>query len=369
MHSLLTFFKWLLVTAVILAGAIWAFLTFHPVWGGKPDAASLARINASKAFDGKQFQNLQETQLITAEKEISLLDWGLSRLRTPAGKNPTEPLPTEKIDFAAMQNGSLVWLGHSTVFWQLDGQRFLTDPVFYRASPVPFTGSAFAMTNPPQIADFPEIDLVLISHDHYDHLDYRAIKEIHPKTKHFIVPLGVKAHLVRWGVPEQKITELDWLESTTAGNTEITLVPGRHFSGRTWGAQNPTIWGGYVVQAPDLNFYFSADSGYGEHYKNIIAQYGPFDLVMIENGAYSEDWAQIHEFPEQTAQALDDLKARKVLPIHWGKFDLSTHKWTDPIERLVTAVEGTNIELATPKIGQVFNLNALPQQPWWRDVK
>ena len=371
MTVIFTFFKWLLGIAVLLGAVVYAFFTFHPVFGGKPDEASLAKMQASKHYNGKQFQNLEETPTLTSEEELSIWKWAYNHLTTGEDKNPTEPLPTVKLDNSQWQNGSIAWLGHSTTMFQTGGKKFITDPVFYRASPVPFTGSPFEMTHTPTIDELPELDVVLISHDHYDHLDYLAIKEIvaKNKAKQFIAPLGVKAHLIRWGVKPESITELDWEEQTQVGDVAITLVPARHFSGRNLGDQSPTLWGGYVVKSPDLSLYFSADSGYGKHYAEIIAKYAPFDFVMIENGAYNEKWALIHEFPEQGVQALKDVGATKAMPIHWGKFDLAEHHWKNPIERFTKAAEPAGFDIATPKIGQIFNIENLPKEKWWESVK
>lgn len=228
------------------------------------------------------------------------------------------------------------------------------------------------MTETPRVDDLPMLDIVLISHDHYDHLDYRAIPEVAQKAKHFVVPLGVKAHLQRWGIADDKITELDWNESIQIGKNTITLVPARHFSGRTLNKKDLTLWGGYIIQSPDVKYYYSADSGYGKHYRETIAQHAPFDFVMIENGAYDNGWAQVHEMPEQTLQALQDIGAKRVLPIHWGKFDMANHEWRDPINRLMQGAKAhPEIQFATPKIGQVFDTQAekLPQENWWAGVK
>lgn len=372
MTALLTFLKWLTISIVLLGIGVYAFLNLHPVWGGKPDEVSLSKMKASKHYDGEKFNNLEATPTITSEEEMSLWKWAYNHLTSPKDKNPQAPLPTMKLDNRQWQNGSAAWLGHSTTMFQTAGKKFITDPVFYRASPVPFTGTPFEMTHTPTIDELPEMDVVLISHDHYDHLDYQAIKEIvaKNKAKQFIVPLGVKAHLVRWGVLPETITELDWEEQTKVDDVTITLVPARHFSGRTLGAQSPTLWGGYVVKSPDLSLYFSADSGYGKHYAEIIAKYAPFDFVMIENGAYNEKWALIHEFPEQGVQALKDVGATKAMPIHWGKFDLAEHPWKDPIERFLTAAKPAGFEIATPKIGQQFQIHGdLPKERWWEEVK
>ncbi|MDO4879259.1 MAG: MBL fold metallo-hydrolase [Neisseria sp.] len=359
----------LTVLTAVAAASGYAFYTLHPVFGGRPDAASMAKIRASKAFNGSRFENLEPTPLITSQEQPSLIEWGWKMLNPPPGKHPAAPLPSLPLDLAQFKEHSAAWLGHSTVLFRNGGQTFITDPVYYRASPVPFTGRPFAMTHTPAVAELPEIDAVLISHDHYDHLDYRAIREIDAKAKHFIVPLGVKAHLQRWGIADSKITELDWEEQTQIGGVQITLVPARHFSGRTL-ERNTTLWGGYVVKSPDYAVYFSADSGYGRHFADIIAQYGPFDFAMIENGAYGPGWALIHETPEQAVKAAADVGAKRVLPIHWGKFDLADHGWKDPIERFSRAAYERYLQTATPKIGQIFQMDGeLPQEKWWEGLE
>ncbi|OAM26405.1 multidrug transporter [Eikenella longinqua] len=361
-------FKVLLILLVVLAAAGFAFYQFHPVFGGQPDEASMAKIRASKAFNGSEFENLEPTPLMTSDESPSILEWGWKMLNPPPGKHPAKPLPTVALDTSQLQDGSVVWFGHSTVLFRTGGQTFITDPVFYRASPVPFTGKPFAMSHVPTVGELPDIDAVLISHDHYDHLDYQAIREINAKAKRFIVPLGVKAHLQRWGIPDSKITEIDWEEQTRVGRVAVTYVPARHFSGRTF-ERNKTLWGGYVVKSPELSIYFSADSGYGKHFANIIAQHGPFDFAMIENGAYDPAWALIHETPEEAASAVADIGAPLVMPIHWGKFDLANHHWKDPIERFTRAAAERNLQVATSRIGQMFQIGKPPQEKWWADLE
>ena len=370
MNILLSVMKWLLLAAVVLAAAGWAFVTWHPVFGGKPDAASLAKIQASPQFDGRQFNNAEPTAMNTATGEQpSMLAWLTSVVSPPPGKHPAEPLPSVQPDFAHLQNGDFAWLGHSTVLFKIDGNTLITDPVFYRASPIPIAGSPFPLTHTPKTADLPVLDAVLLSHDHYDHLDYRAIKEIAPKAAHFYVPLGVKAHLQRWGIADDKITELDWHESAKLGDITFTLTPARHFSGRNFNNRFSTLWGSWVVKAPDLALFFNGDSGYGKHFSAIGEQYGPFDLALMENGAYNENWALIHMTPEQSLQAAQEVRASAVMPVHWAKFDLAYHGWKEPIERFMSAAEGKPLQTATPKIGEVFHIERLPQERWWESVK
>lgn len=372
MSFLLSFVKWIVAFVVLLIGAIFTFMQFHPVFGGTPDQTSLAKIQASTNFDktAQIFVNLEETPIQTAEEPITIPQWIWKTLNPPKGKKPSEPLPSVKLDNSKWQNGSVAWLGHSTTLFQTQGKRFITDPVFHYASPVPFIIEPFAMTHQPSISDLPEIDVVLISHDHYDHLDYQTIKVLKDKVPHFVVPLGVKAHLQRWGVSDEKIIELDWDEKTEIAGIEIILVPSRHFSGRKLNSNFSTLWGGYVIKSPDLSLYFSADSGYGSHYNERVAKYAPFDFAMVENGAYNTRWSLIHSFPEQTVQAAQEVQAVRVMPIHWGKFDLAEHQWKEPIERFLAQAEKDNLQFATPKIGQVFNIfEALPQEKWWESVK
>lgn len=360
------FFLIVLALLVLLAGAGWAFYRWHPVFGGTPDAASLARIRRSKAFNGREFVNLEATPLMTGDRKPGL-GWLWSMLRPPPGKHPAKPLPAVPLDSSQLRDGSVAWLGHSTVLLRSAGQTFITDPVFHRASPLPLGGKPFPMTHTASVAELPALDAVLISHDHYDHLDYRAIGALDAKAKRFIVPLGVKGHLQRWGVAAGKITELDWDESTAVGGVTVTLVPARHFSGRRF-KRNQSLWGGYVLKAPDLAIYYGGDSGYGRHFAERIAPYGPFDLALLENGAYSDQWALVHETPEEGVRAALDLGAPLVLPIHWGKFDLSSHRWRDPIERFSRAAAAHHLPLATPRIGEVFHIDKPPREKWWEGV-
>lgn len=373
--TLLKAFKWLLIICLSLITTVVAFMTFHPTFGGKPNADSRAKMNASSHYNGDIFINLQPTS--TQLKDIPIKDdepknGVLSIFFPPKGKRPSEPLPTEAMDKVALQNGDFIWQGHSTVLFKIDNSVILTDPVYHNASPVPFTVEPYAMTNPPTIDNLPMIDAVLISHDHYDHLDYRAIRKMNDKVKHFYVPLGVKAHLQRWGIADDKVTEFDWYEQATIGHIELIFTPSRHFSGRNFTTRNTTLWGSWVVKSPSVSLFFSGDSGYGKHFAEIGERFGPFDIALMEDGQYNERWEDVHMLPEQTAKATKDLKAKRVLPVHWGKFDLSLHTWKAPIERFLRAAEHDDFTVLTPKIGQRFVLNAPPtsaQAHWWEAVK
>ncbi|WP_343218576.1 MBL fold metallo-hydrolase [Campylobacter concisus] len=217
-------------------------------------------------------------------------------------------------------------------------------------------------------SDYPEvIDIALISHDHYDHLDYKTILELKDRIAKFLVPLGVKAHLIKWGVDEGKIYEFDWFGDLKIGNLNFTFCPSRHFSGRTF-KRNTTLWGGWAVEEAGFSFYFSGDGGYGKHFKMINEKFGGFDLVFIENGAYSDGWPYVHIKPEESAQALKDLGARLGVPVHWGKFDLSYHAWDEPIKRFEKTATKLELNYATPMIGEVFSVQNPPRKKWWDEI-
>lgn len=355
------------LASVGFAALGYGFLNLHPVFGGKPDEKSLARIKASKAFDGEKFTNLEPTILQTGDNMPSIWEWGLSMLNPPKGKNPSKPLPSVKFQADELVENSFAWLGHSSVIFRLKGKNIITDPVFYKASPIPFTGKPFKYENTPEISQLPFIDAVIISHDHYDHLDYRTVKEMDEKVGRYFVPLGVRAHLLRWGVEDSKIIELDIDESVKFDEIELILTTSRHFSGRGFDTRYSTLWGAWIIKTPEISILFGGDSGYGKHYEKLGELYGKFDIAMLENGAYDDNWNQIHMMPEQAATAASELNASALLPIHWAKFDLAYHNWDEPIKRLLKASEKSNFTLITPKIGEIFTLRNLPQDMWWRD--
>lgn len=374
------FLKWSILVLAILVAGISIFTMVAPTFGGTPDANSLAKIAASKNHNGDVFVNRYPTQVATRnENSPSWFDAINSLINPEENKNPNQPLPTQQIDKNAIAEGSFTWLGHSTVLFKTGGKTIITDPVFNAAAPVSFAVNPFPMTNAPRIDDLPELDAVLISHDHYDHLDYYAIKKLKEKVAQFYVPLGIKAHLQRWGVPDAQITELDWYESVQLDGVEFILTPARHFSGRGLFDRFKTLWSSWVVKSADMTVYFSGDGGYSPDFKILGEKYGPFDMAFMEDGAYNADWAEIHMQPEKAAQAAADLDAKALLPIHWGKFDLALHRWTEPIERIAVAVEQQNaglnevgkqpMQLATPMIGEAFTLDALPTKQWWQAVQ
>jgi L-ascorbate metabolism protein UlaG (beta-lactamase superfamily) len=244
----------------------------------------------------------------------------------------------------------------------------LFDPVFSNtASPISFISPKRFSQKAIEISDLPHIDAIVISHDHYDHLDYKTIKELKVKTDKFFVPLGVAAHLISWGIEEKNISELAWRESTKFGEISFTAMPSQHFSGRGLNDRNSTLWCSWVIQYQDKNLFFGGDSGYDENVSREIGEkFGPFDLTILECGQYNEQWHAIHSFPEETAQANILLKGKYLLPIHWAAFKLSVHDWDEPINRISKASNSLNINLTTPKIGEAVEINKnYPNSKWW----
>ncbi len=354
---------WLLLMVILVAAAITAFVLMAPTFGAKPDSDSLKRMNASANYRDGKFVNIEETQVDTRSAGESM---EIASYLFPAkDKNPDSPLPSVRFDKDGFKNGDFVWFGHSTLLFRSNDINILIDPVFNRASPVPIGGKPFDMKVAPKSEVLPPIDVVLISHDHYDHLDHRAISDIANTAKLFLVPLGNRAHLLRWGVPAENINELDWYESYKVGDNLFTLTPSRHFSGRGPTNRFSTLWGSWVVKSSELSVFLSGDSGYSGEFKRIGERFGPFDIAFIENGAYDRQWAQIHMMPEQSVQAAIDLNTRLFFPVHWGKFDLAKHRWTDPIERAVKEAKSRDLPLVAPLVGQIFRLDAPPFSAWW----
>jgi len=288
---------------------------------------------------------------------------------------PKSPIPVLNIETSDLtehlsQQTAVYRLGHSTILMELQGQFWMTDPVFSkRASPVQWAGPKRFHPSPIDIDALPHISGIIISHDHYDHLDKNTIKKIHTKVDGFYVPLGVGQHLLDWGVPSDKIHEFDWWQHKQIGDITLVNTPANHFSGRSLTDGNTTLWSSWVIQTPLHKLYFSGDSGYFSGFKEIGDQYGPFDLTMIENGAYDENWEFVHMTPKQSMQAHQDLKGRVMMPIHNGTFDLAFHEWTDPFERIKQLAFENKQILATPQMGKRWVLSeATPQTTWWRQM-
>jgi L-ascorbate metabolism protein UlaG (beta-lactamase superfamily) len=291
-------------------------------------------------------------------------------------RTPPAPLPFESplATWARPVDTGLraTWLGHSTVLLELDGLRVLTDPVWgERISPWAFAGPRRFHPVPVSLSQLPPLDAVIVSHDHYDHLDHPTILELARTSVPFYTSLGVGAHLEAWGVPPERITELDWWESATLarGELRITAAPSQHFSGRGMGDRNRTLWSSFVIESPRRKVFFSGDTGLTPEYGDIRQRLGPFDLVMLEVGAYHPAWGDIHLGPENALKALELLGGGAFLPVHWGTFNLAIHAWDDPAETLVRLGEAQRVRLVMPKLGVPVEPSRVEEvDPWWRLV-
>ncbi len=288
-------------------------------------------------------------------------------------KEPTAPLPTVPLNGNSFDNPPaegyrVTWLGHSTLMVEIDGLRIMTDPVFSdRASPFKSLGPKRFQPLPIDLADVPALDAVIISHDHYDHLDMAAIKALKDRVEKFYVPLGVGAHLRKWNVSGDKIVELDWWgETNVTAEVKLVAAPARHFSGRGMFDKNQTLWASWIIAGSQHRLFFSGDTGMHEGFNEIGRRYGPFDLAMMENGAYNKDWPNVHMSPEETVEAAQMIGAKTVLPIHWGTFDLANHPWYEPANRVRELSAQNNVTLAQPRPGEAVGANLpLPVAAWW----
>ena len=283
---------------------------------------------------------------------------------------PSAPIPVQQLSAEALVQApdmSLYRLGHSTLLLKLGGEFWLTDPVFAeRASPVQWIGPKRFHAPPISIDDLPPIKGVILSHDHYDHLDHAAILKLAPKVEVFVAPLGVGERLIAWGVEAAKVRQLDWWQETIVRGTRLVAVPAQHYSGRGVSDGDRTLWASWVIIAGDVRLFFGGDTGYHADFKNIGRRYGPFDLTMLETGAYDSQWPDVHMQPEQTLQAHRDLNGRWLMPIHNGTFDLAMHAWYEPLDRIYALAAAGGVALATPLICERLSLT-LPHagQRWW----
>jgi L-ascorbate metabolism protein UlaG (beta-lactamase superfamily) len=290
----------------------------------------------------------------------------------PDNTVPRAPVPVQNLKTAELvgaPDGSLFRLGHSTMLLKLDGAFWLTDPVFSeRASPVQWAGPKRFHAPPIGIDELPPIKGVILSHDHYDHLDHAAILKLAPKVEFFIAPLGVGDRLIGWGVDPDKVRQLDWWQQTKIGGVQLVATPAQHFSGRTLSDRDRTLWASWVIIAGDLRVYFSGDTGYHAGFKAIGERYGPFDLTMLETGAYDQQWPDVHMQPEQTLQAHLDLKGRWMMPVHNGTFDLAMHAWHEPFDRIEALAKAKGVMLSTPAMGELLSMSAPHAgRRWWSE--
>jgi L-ascorbate metabolism protein UlaG (beta-lactamase superfamily) len=339
---------------------------------GRSQGLRLERIKASPQFNGRIFVNTHPVApgFKPGVERPTMRDFLCGGER----RVPSSPLPvvdpSEQWTKPADSSLRVTWLGHSTLVIEIDGVRLLTDPVWgSRASPLPFAGPKRFHPPPVRLAALPPLDAVIVSHDHYDHLDSPTIRALAKTRLPFIASLGVGARLERWGIAAERITELDWWDNTRVKGVEITAAPAQHFSGRGLKDRNSTLWSSFHLQGDTHSFFYGADSGLTSEYSNIAQHFGPFDLVALEIGAYHPAWGDIHLGPNNAVEARARLGSGALLPIHWGTFNLAMHAWDEPIETVFSLAPSHGIQLLTPRLGQpVEPERAERSEPWWRSV-
>ena len=285
---------------------------------------------------------------------------------------PSAKLPSKKTNLhsLAKEEDVFVWFGHSSYFIQADGKRILVDPVFSgAASPLPNSIKSFAGADIFTVDDMPEIDILFISHDHWDHLDYKTIIALKPKIKQLICGLGTGAHFEKWGFNKEIIIEEDWnCKIELSGGFSVDTIPARHFSGRGF-KRNKSLWLSFVLQTPTKKIFIGGDSGYDAHFKKTGDLFGPFDIAILECGQYDLSWKYIHMLPHEVIQAAKDLKATKIIPVHWAKFKLANHNWDAPVTELLSFNEQNQVDILTPMIGEKVLFNEQQQfSKWWEAV-
>ena len=351
----------------LLAGVLMTSCATYP----NSSERDINRIESSTQFSEGKFRNKQPTQVFSwsktwaAAKEVF---YNKSEQSVPKVAPPIQQLSTDAFKLTDKEEMSFARLGHSTLLIQLSGKYFLTDPVFSeRVSPLQWIGPKRFHPVPMDIDSIEEIEAVIISHNHYDHLDEGSIKQLKDRVNNFVVPLGIGDKLIAWGVDENKITQLDWWENIKLNDVELVSTPAQHFSGRGITDTDKTLWSSWVIRNQQHSLYFSGDTGYFPGFKDIGEKYGPFDYAFMECGAYNELWRDIHMMPEDSLQAFKDVKGKVMVPIHNGTFDLSTHAWFDPMEKITKLAQENNVTLLLPQIGQLVNqdITALSSS-WWK---
>jgi L-ascorbate metabolism protein UlaG (beta-lactamase superfamily) len=360
----------ILIIFLLIVGVM--ILMRQPQFGELSTGAELEKIKNSSNFREDRFQNINYTpdlkEGVGYFTVMRKFFFGKSKRSRPLTALPSVKTDLHKLD---ADKNVLVWFGHSSYFIQVDGKKILVDPVFSgNASPVTFTTKSFKGSDIYTTDDIPVIDYLFITHDHWDHLDYRTILKLKPKIKKIITGLGVAAHLERWKFDKDIIIEKDWNEEIIVdAGFIVNTAPGRHFSGRTF-KRNQSLWMSFVLTTPTTKIFIGGDSGYDTHFKTIGEKFGPFDVAFLECGQYNEYWQYIHMMPEEVVQAAQDLHAKKFIPVHWAKFSLSLHAWDEPIIRVTEESKRKNLSIITPMIGEEvdFKSNNFSRE-WWKEIE
>jgi len=359
-----------LAAIVLLIGVVVAGILSLPPFGGKATGERLARMRANAHFHDGHFVNDRPPAGYTWADAKALF---VGQFFGNEVREPPAAIPIVSVDPAALQATPApglraFWIGHASVYVELDGVRLLVDPIFSNyASPFDIGPRRF---HPPPIAlaDLPPVDAVLITHDHYDHLDMHTVQQLATRGTVFFVPLGIGAHLAAWGVSEAQIRDLEWWQESALRGVRVVSTPSRHYSGRGLTDKDATLWTSWSVIGATHRFYVSGDTGYSDHFARIGERFGPFDMAFVKIGAYGPGapWLDIHMSPEDAVRANRDVRARRMFPVHWGTFNLAFHDWNEPVQRALAAAAANQVELVTPRIGEVVDADQpFTSTPWY----
>lgn len=346
----------------------------QPKFGQSPRGKRLELLKQSPNFKDGKFQNIHFTPPVSEGYSMAKITYSFM-FKKFSRTRPVDSIPSVKTNLKKinLSENVLVWFGHSSYYIQLNGKRFLIDPVFSgNASPIPNSNKSFKGADVYSAEDMPEIDYLLITHDHYDHLDYPTVMALKPKIKHVVCGLGVGEHFECWKFEDSKVVEKDWNQQVTiADHFTLHTTTSRHFSGRGL-SRNNTLWLSFVIETPNLKLFIGGDGGYDTHFAEIGERFGGFDLAILENGQYNLAWHEIHLQPEEVLKAAQDLKAKRLLPLHSSKFKLAFHPWDEPLKTINELNDkNDHLPILTPKIGEVVYLNDTNQvfSKWWKGVR
>ena len=361
---------YILLSIILLLSIVTFFVLQKDDFGAEPSGKRLERMQQSKLYKDGQFQNLHHTPAITEGYSMTKVSMDFLFGKSDSKLKPKDSIPHLQTDLKKIPKSEnvFIWLGHSSYYIQLDGVNFFFFFFFSKyGSPLFIFNIAFEGSDTYQPKDFPVIDYLIITHDHYDHLDYKTVKELRPKVDKVILPLGVGAHFEKWNYKPEQLIEEEWnTEVELKNGLKIIYTPARHFSGRKF-KRNTTLWTSYVLTSPTQKIFLGGDSGYDTHFKEIGDKYGPFDFAILENGQYNDAWKYIHALPEDLPKIITDLKVKHIVPVHSGKFALARHAWDEPLNKIIANGKKENFDILTPMIGEplllkdsVFNF-----KEWW----
>ncbi|MDC8107092.1 MBL fold metallo-hydrolase [Chryseobacterium sp. PTM-20240506] len=363
----------LLVLIITVLGIITFFYMRREEFGALPEGKRLELIKASSHYKDGRFRNIVERPTLTKGYSMPGVLYETLFTKFPH-RSPVDSLPSIKTNLKALNihDNAYVWFGHSSFFLQLDGVKILVDPVFSgKASPIPGSVTAYKGSDIYTVADLPEIDYLLLSHDHYDHLDYETVKELQKKTKHVVCGLGNGAHFERWGYTPDQIIEKDWYESVNVKPEFIIFTESTHHDSGRGFRSGQALWLSFLIQTPSMKVYYSGDGGRDDRFKSIGSKYGKIDWAIMECGQYNKAWQSVHELPEEVALGTKELGAQNLLPVHNSKFTLANHPWKEPLEKITALSKNQTYRLATPMIGELVHLDQTNQKfnEWWKNVQ